>query len=178
MVLWRVEVLGTPAWRERCARCGRPSDGECTGRFRVNSNGERHDVWLLYRCQLCGDTRKRRLAHRCRAGELPAGSLELYLSDDPAWARRHAFELAPLAPLPYRVSRPALPSDGALVARIAQREPCGERWDRFLARELGWSRGQVVRAARAGALRFEHGAGLAQCVRDGQVFALLFGRER
>ena len=178
MVLWRVEVLGTPVWRERCARCGGPSDGECTGRFRVNSNGERHDVWLLYRCLLCGDTRKRRVARRCRAGELPAGRLAPYLTDDPAWARRHAFEVAPLAPLPYRVLRPALPADGALVVRIAQPELCGERWDRFLARELGWSRGRVVLAAAAGVLRFEHGARLAQCVRDGHAFALLPGCER
>jgi hypothetical protein len=175
VVLWRVEVLGTPAWRERCVRCGRPSDHACTGRFRVNSNGERHDVWLLYRCPLCGDTRKRRLATRCRAGALPAGALEPYLSDDPACARRHAFELTPPAPLPYRVVRPALPPAGPLVARITQREPCGERWDRFLARELGWPRGRVARAERTGVLRFEGGAGLARPVRDGQVFTALVG---
>jgi hypothetical protein len=172
LVLWRVEVLGTPAWRERCARCGRPSAHESTGRFRVNSNGERHDLWLLYRCPLCGDTRKRRLAQRCRAGELPARALDPYLHDDPVWARRHAFELPPREPLPYRVERPELPGEGVLAVRVAQPEPCGERWDRFLARELGWSRSRVVHVAATGALRLDGGASLARVVQDGQRFTL------
>ena len=170
MDLWRVEVLATPAWLERCVRCDRPTAQESTGRFRVNSNGERHDLWLLYRCPLCGDTRKRRLAQRRRVGELPAGALAPYLHDDAAWARRHAFELAPHAPLPYRVLRPDLP-EGSLAACIAQPEPCGERWDRFLARELGWPRAQVVRAAESGRLRLAGGGSLARPVRDGQAFA-------
>ena len=172
VVLWRVEVLGTPAWRERCARCGQPSAHESTARFRVNSNGERHDLWLLYRCPRCGDTRKRRLAQRCRAGELPAGALEPSLHDDPTWARRHAFELASHEPLTYRVLRPTLPAEGELSVRIAQPEPCGERWDRFLAREVGWARGRVARAVETGALRLDAGASLARPLRDGQGFTL------
>lgn len=172
VALWRVEVLGTPAWRERCVRCGWPRAHESTGRFRVNSNGERHDLWLLYRCPLCGDTRKRRLAQRCRAGELPAGALEPYLRDDPAWARRHAFELPAREPLPYRVLRPELPAEGRLGVRIVQPEPCGERIDRFLAHALGWSRSRLVRAAAAGALRLDGGGSLARTVRDGDGFTL------
>lgn len=172
MVLWHVEVLGTPAWRERCARCSRPSAFESTGRFRVNSNGERHDLWLLYRCPLCGDTRKRRLAQCCRARELPAGALEPYLHDEPSWARRHAFELPPGEALAYRVLRPELPFAGGLAVRVAQPEPCGERWDRFLARELGWSRSRVARAAADGTLRLVGTASLARSVLDGHGFTL------
>ena len=167
-----MEVLGTPAWHARCVRCGGESAHASTGRFRVNSNGERHDLWLLYRCRVCGDTRKRRLADRCRAGELPAGALAPYLDDDPVWARRHAFEVAPREPLPYRVLRPELPSSGALVVRVAQPEPSGERWDRFLARELGLSRAEVARAVVRGRLRLDGVASLARAVKDGQGFGL------
>jgi hypothetical protein len=131
-----------------------------TGRFRVNSNGERHDLWLLYRCPACGDTAKRRLVGRRRESELPAGALAPYLHDDPAWARRHAFELPPRA------------AAGELVVRVAQPEPSGERWDRFLARELGLSRGAVARAAAQGRLRLAGAASLARAVQDGQGFAL------
>ena len=180
MVLWRVDVLSTPAWRDACARCGRVVHHDSTGRFRVNSNGARHDVWLLYRCRGCGDTRKRRLAHRCLASELPGGGLARYLENDAACARRHAFELAPQEPLPYRVMRPELPAAGVLRpepapagplhARILSPEPCGERWDRFLARELACSRGEVVRAADGGALRLEGTSSLSRPVQDGHGF--------
>jgi len=179
LVLWRVEVLSTPVWRDTCARC-RSAVLDSTGLFRVNSNGARHDVWLLYRCRGCGDTRKRRLAQRVRTSELPRGALAPYLENDAACARRHAFELAPLEPLPYRVMRPELPAAGVLRpepapagvlhARIESPEPCGERWDRFLARELACSRGDVVRAASRGALRLEGASALARPVQDGQGF--------
>ncbi len=168
-----MEVLATPAWHDACARCHRLTAHDSTGLFRVNSNGERHDVWLLYRCRACAGTKKRRLAHRRRASELPAGALQPYLENDAAAARRHAFELAPREALPYRVQRPPLPAAGALHACIAQPEPSGERWDRFLARELGWSRGGVARAAASGALRLAGAGSLARPVRDGQGFTLL-----
>lgn len=171
MQIWRVECLATPAWRDACARCGGVTAHDSTGRFRVNSNGVRHDLWLLYRCRGCGDTRKRRLARRRLAGELPGGSLDPYLANDAAKARRHAFELAPVEPLPYRVLRPEPPVDGALHARIVSPEPCGERWDRFLARELARSRGEIVRAAARGALRLEGASVLSSRVEDGQGFA-------
>jgi hypothetical protein len=174
MVLWRLEALATPAWHAACARCGGLSAHDSTDSFRVNSNGERHDVWLLYRCRDCGDTRKRRLAHRRLASELPGG-LAPYLMNDAACARRHAFELRPQEPLPYRVLRPALPEPGAAVlcVRIVQPEPCGERWDRLLARELGCPRAQVARAAARGALRLDGARSLARPVQDGQGFSLL-----
>ena len=128
-------------------------------------------MWLLYRCRGCGDTRKRRLAQRCLAHELPGGALAPYLANDAACARRHAFELAAEEPLPYRVLRPEPAPAGVLRARIESPEPCGERWDRFLARELGCSRGAVVRAAERGALRLEGASALARPVQDGQGFA-------
>lgn len=136
----------------------------------MNSNGARHDVWLLYRCRGCGDTRKRRIAQRCLAHELPGGALAPYLENDASYARRHAFEIAPQEPLSYRVLRPEPPAAGLLHARIDSPESCGERWDRFLARELGCSRGEVVRAAEHGALRLEGASALARPVRDGQGF--------
>jgi len=172
MDLWRLVALATPAWRVACTRCGALAPHDSTDRFRVNSNGERHDVWLLYRCRSCGDTRKRRLAHRRRASELPGGVLAPYLENDPAFARRHAFELPPGEPLPYRVLRPALPAAGAVRARIVQPEPCGERWDRLLARELGCPRAQLARAAARGTLWLEGAHSLARPVQDGQGFVL------
>ena len=38
----------------RCGGCGKKMVFECAGKFRVNANGRRLDVWLIYRCQRCG----------------------------------------------------------------------------------------------------------------------------
>jgi hypothetical protein len=175
LVLWRVEVLATPAWHDTCVRCRRLAPYDSTGKFRVNAKGERYDVWLLYRCRDCGETKKRRLAHRRLASELPGGApLAAYLENDAALARRHAFgfEPAPREALPYRVRRPPLPDAGALAARIVQPEPCGARWDRFLAQQLGWTRSRVARAAACGALVLPEAGALSRPVRDGQGFVL------
>ena len=40
----------------RCGGCGKKMVFECAGKFRVNANGRRLDVWLIYRCQRCGHT--------------------------------------------------------------------------------------------------------------------------
>lgn len=36
-----------------CAGCGEKSDYINTERFRVNANGNKIDVWLIYQCEKC-----------------------------------------------------------------------------------------------------------------------------
>ena len=170
--IWRVEALAVPAWHERCARCDRIRPHESTQRFRVNAQGSRHDVWLVYRCPHCSARRNRRIGRRLRVGELAPDLLAAYLGNDPGLARLHAFDLRSLQPLPYRVERPPLVSARPLPIRIAQRFDCGVRWDRFLARELGWSRDRVARAWREGAIEVNGVARPSRLVRNGQEVEL------
>jgi hypothetical protein len=152
LAVWRVEPLAMPPLAASCPHCRACDRFACAGRFRVNANQARLDVWLLYRCERCDHTLKRRLLRRVPVGALAPERLEGYFRDDPELARAHAFEVPVAEPLPYRVARaPIDPSEG-VVARIVQPHPCGLRWDRFLARELGVSRTHVVRAWRAGAI--------------------------
>mgnify|MGYP001041365889 FL=1 len=39
-----------------CPGCGCRAAYESTGSFRVNANGKRIDVWLIFRCKSCGRT--------------------------------------------------------------------------------------------------------------------------
>lgn len=172
--IWRVRPLAPPAWPERCGACGHPRF-ESTGRFRVNANGRRHDVWLLYRCPACGAGRKRRTLHRVR--DAPGGAcLDPYRLDDPERALAEAFRLGGVTPVPYVVERPSLPPSGRCVARIDQPHFCGLRWDRFLARELGGSRSRVVRAFESGDVRVDPAAGPRSRVADGALLAFDAGR--
>ena len=155
--------LAAPPWPEHCTRCKHP-ELSSTGRFRVNANGSRHDVWLIYRCDRCNARRGRRLWRRVHAAGVP---LDGYRRSDPALALEHAFAFGAAAPIPYVVERPPLPECGVVVARIEQPFPCGVRWDRFLARELGWSRSRAAAALRRGDVRVSPRTRPGRAVRHG-----------
>lgn len=167
--VWRVEALGLPALSLPCARCARVSSFHTTERFRVNANGGRLDVWLLYRCACCAEVHRQRIERRVRAAALAPALLDGYQADAPALVRRCAFAAGGGAEVAYRVVREPLPERGVLCARIEQAEPCGVRWDRLLARELRWSRAQVERSAASAALRVNGANDLRRAVADGDV---------
>jgi hypothetical protein len=162
-MVWRVEALALPALSLPCARCARTSLFHCTEKFRVNANGGLLDVWLLYRCEACAEVHKARVQRRVSARSLSRELLASYQGDDVALVRACAFSLARGAETPYRVLRAPLPETGSFAARIEQPEPCGARWDRLVARELGWSRSRVEREALRGKL-LVNGASDVRCV--------------
>lgn len=185
--VWRIEALVPPRWPQSCRRCDRRQPFESTGLFRVNAQGARHDVWLLYRCPACGLDRKRRLHRRVTVAALGA-ELQRYLDGDPLLAWRCAFEFPTTEPLACRVIRfeaaGARATQGERVespdlryeVQIQQPWSCGLRWDGLLAGELGLSRSAVGRAWRADEIRLaERGRvhrRLRSAVRDGQRLEL------
>lgn len=62
----------------------------CAGKFRVNANGRRLDVWLIYRCQRCGRTWNVPLFERISPEKLPAGQYEGFLDNDQELVRQYA----------------------------------------------------------------------------------------
>jgi hypothetical protein len=171
--VWRVEALALPALMTLCARCACVTSFRCTERFRVNANGALLDVWLLYRCAKCAALHKQRVRRRVRVDALPHALLDAYQRDARSEVRRCAFAVSN-AEVPYRVVREPLPASGELRVRIQQPEPCGARWDRLLARELGWSRARVTREASAGRVSVNGAAQLRSSVRDGDEAAVAF----
>lgn len=164
-VLWRVRPLAVPALPAPCRRCAHPFV-ESTQRFRVNSNGRRHDVWLIYRCPRCGARQNYSLHRRVRERALTV-SIDAYRRDDPELARACAFAAAPGRALPYQVDRAELPHSGVLCVAIAQPHPCGVRCDVLLARELACARSRVRAAIAAGAIDSDPRRRASDPVRDG-----------
>jgi hypothetical protein len=178
-VVWRVVALATPAWIRGCSRCAESSAHfAATERFRVNASQGRLDVWLLYACACCGATEKRRLLRRVPVAAIEPERLDGYHRNDAQLAWTHAFELPLLHELPQRVERPPLPATGTVTARIEQPYPCGARWDRLLARELGWSRSRTVAAWRSAAISIDGAGSLAERVGRGQRLCLTLGPAR
>lgn len=69
-VRWLVKPRGLPKVVRRCASCGGPRPFVTTGRFRLNAQGRRIDVWLLYRCEACGAKYGATVYRRCRPDEI------------------------------------------------------------------------------------------------------------
>ena len=62
--VWRVVAQSTPRILRRCARCDQVRPFRSSDRFRVNANGRKLDVWLVYRCDACGVSWNRTLLER------------------------------------------------------------------------------------------------------------------
>ena len=74
----------------RCGGCGKKMVFFCFGKFRVNANGRRLDVWLIYRCQRCGHTWNIPLYERISPEKLSPELYEGLLDNDPELVRRYA----------------------------------------------------------------------------------------
>jgi hypothetical protein len=79
-----------PRIRRTCPRCRRERSFASSGRFRVNANGRRLDVWLLFRCEGCGRVWKLEVHARARLEAIGPERLERYLRNDEETARRIA----------------------------------------------------------------------------------------
>jgi len=196
--IWRILPAALPVLRFPCSHCAHRQLA-CTGHFRVNSNALRYDVWLIYRCEACGKRWKRSIERRVSFEQL-GDRLAAYRSDDSQQVLEHAFsDVSAGVSTPYRVERiwlapDASPSsisskgigtdptavqptstpsaDAFMWTHIEQPYPCGVRWDRLLAAELGWSRARVQRLWSRGALKLDPQRRLRDSVRNRDRFCV------
>ena len=148
-VVWTVEPCAPPAVVRRCPRCDAPRPFHTTDRFRVNGNGRRLDLWLIYSCSVCSATWNLTVARRV-APEALGADLVRYERNDAALARAVAFDGAVLAAAGVRPATvdwtiagdpPCLPA----VINIRSGWGPAPRLDAVLARGLGISRSAVSR---------------------------------
>lgn len=64
-----------------CAGCGCKAVFHNTNRFRVNANGNKIDVWLIYQCIKCKHTNNLTVYERCRPESILQQEYEKYLSN-------------------------------------------------------------------------------------------------
>jgi hypothetical protein len=168
-VRWRIVPSEPPRALRPCAGCGGIQPFVSSGRFRVNAQKRRLDVWLIYRCAHCDKTWNLEILARTRPEQIDPSLLSQLLANDPDTARRHACDLGRLAragartlPAPgFRVERPdgvwPGPHEGGPPVRIDLEAPCELRLDRLLAVEFGVSRAALDRLFETGRLHIEPG---------------------
>lgn len=97
MCYWRkieYRIIPTCGYRvlRSCPGCGCKTAYEGTRNFRVNANGKRIDVWLIYQCERCGHTYNLAIYERVKPGDIPGGEYSRFLENDGETALRYGMD--------------------------------------------------------------------------------------
>ena len=83
-------VLKDSFWVIRnCPKCGRKTYFKNTKKFRVNANGNKLDVWLIYQCGECKHTLNLSIYERQKASSIPKEDYQRFLDNDEQFAEIH-----------------------------------------------------------------------------------------
>jgi hypothetical protein len=148
-----VTSTATPPIAWHCPTCRRTERFACSDRFRANANGKLVDIWLIYRCRRCDQTKNITVVERRPVAKVPRPLLEAAMDNDAATARRLARDVGLLKRAGARVAGPdhwlLTPPDGALapaggVKTLRFAEPLLVRLDAIAAAALAVPRRQVA----------------------------------
>lgn len=89
---YRIEPEESFGVIHNCAGCGRKEHFINTGRFRVNANGNRLDVWLIYQCEKCKHTLNLSIYERVDRRKIPTDEYQLFLKNDEALAEQYGMD--------------------------------------------------------------------------------------
>lgn len=89
---WEIIPDSTPHIVRHCPKCDCKSDFINTGNFRVNANGNRIDVWLIYRCAVCRSIYNLSVYERMKPDRIPKEEYEGYLANDRELAFKCGFD--------------------------------------------------------------------------------------
>ncbi|MDX8465565.1 DUF1062 domain-containing protein [Mesorhizobium sp. VK23B] len=154
-IRWAIAPAIAPRPLINCNRCGGIRSYRCSEKFRVNANGKRIDAWLIYRCTGCDNSWNFTILERCNRRDIEPKLLAALESNDPALARRHAFDATALRSRIGRIEefpdvavRKELLGGGpdcatALWVELRLDAATSLRLDRLLAGELGISRSRL-----------------------------------
>ena len=177
-VRWRVRPGETPKISHHCRRCDRKSLFVCTEKFRANAQKKRLDVWLIYRCQRCGQTWNRPVYERRPVADIDRATLQAIAENDPGFARRIAndprnggrVEASGALDVIKQRDGGSPPSPDVVIITLEVEGACDQRLERLLARELGLSRRAVRQLFDRKVLTLSPPGrnALRRAVRDGQ----------
>ena len=72
-----------------CPKCGRKTYFKNTKKFRINANGNKLDVWLIYQCEECKHTLNISIYERRKVSSIPKEEYQCFLDNDERFAEMH-----------------------------------------------------------------------------------------
>lgn len=73
----------------RCGGCGKRQEFVNSGKFRVNANGNRVDVWLIYRCRKCKHSWNLTIYERVKPSRIVPDEYECFMNNDSSLAKQY-----------------------------------------------------------------------------------------
>lgn len=86
---YRVKPLKSYEILRNCSGCGGKTVFTNTNRFRVNANGNKVDVWLIYQCSKCRHTYNVTIYERQKPGSIPSEEFLGFQNNSPELAFRY-----------------------------------------------------------------------------------------
>lgn len=148
-----------------CGGCGCKSKYISTEEFRVNANGNRVDVWLIYQCEKCKHTYNLSIYERVRPNEIKA-EYEYFLANDKEFALKYGMNKALFTrnkaeidceSVTYRLEKIEA-QDGSKEQGFVIQNPyeLKLRTDKVISQILGISRSEVKEFISNGQISFEN----------------------
>lgn len=171
------EIVPRESFRviRNCSGCGRKAYFTNTKKFRVNANGNKLYVWLIYQCEKCRHTLNLAIYERQRPASIPGEEYRRFLSNDEQLAEAYGRDIQL-----FKKNKAEVDCDGpaydyvkqagsdASIAEAAEsgsgdrvmltiRNPYGMRIrpEKQIAEVLGLSRSQVQKRKQEGNIELE-----------------------
>ncbi|WP_259782826.1 DUF1062 domain-containing protein [Aestuariispira ectoiniformans] len=159
-VCWTISALHAPRPWLHCSHCGTQSPFQSSDKIRVNANGKRLDIWLIYRCVICGNSWNRPIMERTPIHAIDPAQLQRLMSNNRETARHLAFDLASLQRQVKKIEEFSdmainktvlnASANAAVLEITCALQKASIRLDRLLATELNLPRNQVQAMTKAG----------------------------
>lgn len=159
---WRAYPAKTPKLARHCTKCGSDAyiNSHC---FRVNANGNRLDVWLIYRCEKCKGTWNLTIFERVAPQTIDKELYELFLANDEDLALKysvnpdflHRNNAVPEKASSILVIEGELPSESDCRITIAPDYPTAISPGAAISEKLGISRSALKKLELKGAFSSE-----------------------
>ncbi len=152
-----------------CAGCGRKTNFQNTKKFRINANGSKLDIWLIYQCRKCRHTFNLAIYERQKASSIPKTEYQSFLSNDESFAemygkniqlfRKNKAEID-LEHLSYEIVKlheTTAHSDSTdrILLQIHNPHELKIRPEKQIAEALGLSRSQIQKMMKQGEMEIE-----------------------
>lgn len=164
-IQWTIRVGNLPLIVKRCPRCG-CERYENSGCFRVNANGTRLDVWLIFRCMACKSTWNMRVYERIDRMRLNQEEYAALQQNDEQLVRQIAFDRALLtnnhiaidfSSADMYIEGDSIPTgEAADVTLYSEYDLCLSACF-ILAEKLGVSKSRIKKLEEAGLLHIDGG---------------------
>ena len=170
-------VLKDSFWVIRgCPKCGSKTHYKNTKKFRINANGNKLDIWLIYQCEECKHTLNISIYERRKVSSIPKEEYQRFLSNDEKLAEAYGKNMQLFLKNKADIDFDALNYDFIKTQESLENAGFGEqilitinnplglkiRPEKQIAEVLGLSRSQVKRRLEKGEIELK--IKLPQCI--------------